>query len=101
MWFICSHCRITFERDWYQKRDHYFCSIKCCNFFKQKKYVKTGKPCGRVPHDFDIVNEHKRITYKMSCCTILKKHYDLLKGDPERLSTEFIKKLSKCDCDIV
>jgi hypothetical protein len=33
-----------------------------------------------------------------SCCTILKSHAELLKDDPERLSTDFIKKMSKCDC---
>jgi hypothetical protein len=38
---------------------------------------------------------------KGSCCAILKSHHELLKGDPERLSTDFIKKLSQCDCDIV
>ena len=32
------------------------------------------------------------------CCTILKRHAEVLRDDPERLSTEFISKLSKCDC---
>jgi hypothetical protein len=39
------------------------------------------------------------ITPEMSCCKILKKHHDALKDDTERLSTEFIKKMSKCSCD--
>ncbi|CAK0771139.1 hypothetical protein CCP3SC15_420005 [Gammaproteobacteria bacterium] len=33
-----------------------------------------------------------------ACCTILKDHHDILKDDPERLSTEFIKKISGCEC---
>jgi hypothetical protein len=34
-----------------------------------------------------------------TCCTILESHHRLLKNDPDRLSTEFIKNLSKCECD--
>jgi hypothetical protein len=34
-----------------------------------------------------------------TCCTILKVHAELLKGDPERLTTDFIKNLSKCGCE--
>ena len=34
-----------------------------------------------------------------SCCNILKNHAEDLKDDPERLSTDFIKKLSKCICE--
>ena len=99
MWFICSNCGITFERDWHQIRRHYFCCVDCCNLFKSSGYVKTGYPAGRRPRNFSAVDEYSRITSKMSCCTILKKHRVLLKSDPERLSTDFIKKLSRCDCD--
>jgi diadenosine tetraphosphate (Ap4A) HIT family hydrolase len=35
---------------------------------------------------------------KGSCCVVLKSHAELLKDDPERLSTDFIKKMSQCDC---
>jgi hypothetical protein len=40
----------------------------------------------------------KEKTQGSSCCTVLKSHAELLKDDPERLSTDFIKKMSKCDC---
>ena len=33
-----------------------------------------------------------------SCCNILQSHADALKDDPERLSTDFIKRLSQCEC---
>ena len=40
---------------------------------------------------------NKRRIYQ-SCCSILKHHAHVLKNDPERLSTNFIKNLSKCEC---
>ena len=36
---------------------------------------------------------------KGSCCAILRSHAELLKDDKERLSTNFIKTLSKCGCE--
>jgi hypothetical protein len=33
-----------------------------------------------------------------SCCTILKKHAADLKDDPEHLTTDFIRGLSRCGC---
>ena len=33
-----------------------------------------------------------------SCCTILESHHNLLKDDPEHLSTAYIKKMSQCNC---
>ena len=41
--------------------------------------------------------QHERGTTK-SACTILKKHHEAMKDDPEHLTTEFIKKLIKVDC---
>jgi hypothetical protein len=40
----------------------------------------------------------KRKLSELGCCDILEVHHDLLKNDPERLSTKFIKKISKCKC---
>jgi hypothetical protein len=40
-----------------------------------------------------------RIDPSKSCCKILKQHALILKDDPERLSTDFIKNLSKCECE--
>jgi hypothetical protein len=34
-------------------------------------------------------------------CEIITKHHEILKEDPERLSTEFIQKLIGIDCDKV
>lgn len=33
-----------------------------------------------------------------TCCEILKSHHEILKDDPERLFTDFIKSLSNCSC---
>lgn len=32
------------------------------------------------------------------CCDILEKHHEIMQDDPEHLSTNFIKRLSKCNC---
>jgi len=34
-----------------------------------------------------------------SCCEILEDHHNKLSADPERLSTDFIKRLSNCRCE--
>jgi DNA-directed RNA polymerase subunit RPC12/RpoP len=36
---------------------------------------------------------------KRTCCRTLQDHHEALKEDPERLTTDFIKKLSRCECD--
>jgi hypothetical protein len=36
----------------------------------------------------------------LDCCKILLDHHEDLKYDPEHLTTDFIKKLSKCECDM-
>jgi len=46
-----------------------------------------------------LLMQHPFFSVKESCCVTLKKHHDLMINDPERLSTEFIKKISKCECD--
>jgi hypothetical protein len=33
-----------------------------------------------------------------SCCAILRKHSKALSGDPERLTTDFMKKMTLCSC---
>lgn len=38
-------------------------------------------------------------TKSASCCDIYYVHSELLKGDPERLSTDFIKSICLCGCD--
>jgi DNA-directed RNA polymerase subunit RPC12/RpoP len=46
-------------------------------------------------------DKYKNIIFDkyLSCCNILKEHHNQLKEDPERLSTEFIKSLSNCNCN--
>jgi len=35
-----------------------------------------------------------------TCCDFLRVHHDIYKDDPERLSTEFIKELMHCKCEV-
>ena len=60
------------------------------------------KPTTMFEKDRKIIGKQKTILpdiKKGSCCTVLKSHHEVLKDDPERLTTDFIKKLSQCDCD--
>lgn len=60
------------------------------------------KICDRLRELWDLERQGRHrsdIKYGSSCCSILKTHADILKDDPERLSTEFIKRLSKCNCE--
>jgi hypothetical protein len=43
------------------------------------------------------INRSNRTT---NPCRILKIHHELLKDDPERLTTDFIKKICKSKCDV-
>jgi hypothetical protein len=70
---------------------------------------KLSKPLGKgyqYPHPQITDTAQKspynqfQITSEGSCCTILKDHHEKLKEDPERLTTNFIKKLSHCRCKI-
>jgi hypothetical protein len=36
---------------------------------------------------------------KKTCCCIYKAHHEILKDDPDRLTTEFIQTISRCKCD--
>lgn len=47
--------------------------------------------------------EYYRAYYRShpkKCCNVLIKHHNDLKDDPERLTTAFIKKMSRCSCNI-
>lgn len=53
----------------------------------------------------EIYNYRKQFNEKLddrsfTCCKILKEHHDVLKEDPEHLTTEFIKKMSGCKCKV-
>jgi len=39
--------------------------------------------------------------YRRSPCKVLELHHEKMKDDPERLTTEFLKKLIKVECDEV
>jgi hypothetical protein len=56
--------------------------------------VQRKKRCKDSPYN------QFQITSEGSCCAILKDHHEKLKEDPERLTTNFIKKLSHCRCKI-
>ena len=114
--YICSTCGISFKRDYGNYEwNHCFCSPRCSNEFprasSKRKYLKKTplkKICVFDPIVADIKKLCKQFTYNRqfsnrkkkvkTCCIILRIHHNMLKGDPERLSTEFIKNMSGCNC---
>jgi len=85
---ICRHCKNVFFTS---NPNSAYCSPDCRKTHKKELRLEEHLK------EMDECPEIQRIK-KGSCCTILKSHAEILKDDPERLSTEFIKKLSKCDC---
>ena len=75
---------------------YHLCSVECAN----DVIAKIPRLKDVVPIlSNDIEMNARTGTIKVgSCCTILKSHSELLKDDPEHLSTAFIKKMSQCRC---
>jgi hypothetical protein len=98
--YIHSWCKICENSYWSakQKEQHLNGPGKGSSF---KKYWEDLKQSG-APHPG--IKRYWEKYHEMNpspCCKILIKHHELLKDDPERLSTEFIKKMSNCSCDLV
>lgn len=72
-------------------------------FIRWDKIIQ-GRLCGKgtssKSRNRRSYNPIKRVK-KSSCCSILNQHHEILKNDPERLTTEFIKSLSRCECNKV
>ena len=81
---ICEYCGKIIKYDNYQ-RGRRFCNRYCGNQSRIKNLHLNP----------DVIDKQ---TKTGSCCIILKSHAEILKDDPERLSTDFIKKMSKCNC---
>jgi hypothetical protein len=91
-----------------------YCDVVCYNksrieYYSNSKLHIASKlhrrkePHCNIPNYFNMFDPlHLVVTASKinrgSCCDILKSHHDLLKYDSERLSTDFIKKLSRCSC---
>jgi hypothetical protein len=58
---------------------------------------RPGEISDQIPKEL-LHTSRPEIKYGSTCCKILKTHHEILKKDPERLSTEFIKELSQCEC---
>lgn len=68
--------------------------MRTCKKGRVQKY-KSNKRAFKLLKP-DLIDS--RIVRGGSCCNILKQHHDLLRDDPDRLSTDFIKNLSGCAC---
>ena len=114
--FKCCSCNCEIEMtDYYGSRDRNFnytcdeCKRKVFVSKKLAEKIRRGfcllffqKPTTMFEKDRKIIGKQKAILpdiKKGSCCVVLKSHHEVLKDDPERLTTDFIKKLSQCDCD--
>jgi hypothetical protein len=89
---ICRYCKNIFFTPNPQEA---YCGSNCKKTHrKELRLEEQLKISLSEPNKYQ---ERQKIK-KGSCCTILKSHAEILKDDPERLSTDFIKKLSNCDC---
>jgi hypothetical protein len=92
----CSKCKIIKDESEFYHTSTSGCygwckSCHIADVLKRKKFGVLSRNTG-APQDT------QQIEYG-SCCTILKSHADILRDDPERLSTSFIRKMSGCDCE--
>ena len=77
---------------------------KCCSIicFRKKTNRETKEGYWnltvKIDDKYGVLDKQ---TYCGNCCDVFKSHAEILKDDPERLSTDFIKKLSQCRCDEV
>jgi hypothetical protein len=85
--FACQRCGKTFETTNIRR---VFCSNEC--------YLESYSEKAREPIKKELPEICNKKIEGTTCCTILKSHHNLLKDDPEKLSTDFIKKLSQCSC---
>lgn len=46
----------------------------------------------------DKINQYRR-ECRAGACEIIKKHHEYMKDDPERLTTEFMKRIINTECD--
>jgi hypothetical protein len=114
--WICIHCGDVISEtyfQWINKKimgpiNHYIGFRHMNDNFKKER----RKVCDICLKERKAERYHKPNGYRMKsnkknlpeieygdCCTILKSHAELLKDDPERLSTNFIKKMSQCNCE--
>ncbi len=54
-----------------------------------------------ILNTYNIGKVHpKKIRYIKQCRKAIKEHHEKLKDDPERLTTDFLIKLTGCNCEL-
>lgn len=119
---ICDNCGIEFHDNFHRRApgNRCFCSKECQRIFygyfpklkaaRIKKFRELTSDLKAATNGINLLFRKEKIIIKKPTplhdeierggfCTILKSHALILKHDPERLSTDFIKSLSKWDCD--
>jgi len=81
-------------------KSEFFCSESCYKYGEeQRRRIELAKiPMKQVLRNFELPNI--KIRKDGTCCEILEDHHNMMKDDPDHLSTDFIKKLSKCECEV-
>jgi len=64
---------------------------------KRRALIKQSPPQYQIQAKNTTMGEPGILHPSTSVCIILRKHHEILKDDPERLSTDFIKSLSCID----
>lgn len=87
--YICDGCGKQKRKERTSIEDGVYCFI-CARFLRREKEARLslqserlGKSLGKISRDCQI----------LGTCGILEVHHDILKNDPERLSTEFMVKM--------
>jgi hypothetical protein len=85
----CLKCHIGFITNAGNQKYCPDCSISITSAIK-RNLKQQSRPHANI--------QQLPVIERGSCCAILKSHHNILNGDPEHLSTEFIKNLSQCNC---
>jgi len=67
---------------------------------KKRRMKFTMEKYNTIKKEKEIIILQKYKKREGTCCDIYEAHHILLKGDPEHLSTDFIKKISGCNCNV-
>ena len=104
----CTSCGETKPIDQFRGKNH-----KCrkCDSLINKKWKENNKESMDIyrqkwiennPEKIKVYIPHPRKTkeekIKIETCEILKEHKEIMKDDPERLTTSFLKKIIHVDC---
>lgn len=89
---VCLYCR---------PKNSYSYSTKYKNLIKEElsfhKHVAYNASAFNDFQPTKYIHIPEKIRYSLNTCEVLKQHSEIMKDDPERLSTDFLKKIIRTD----